>query len=714
MIAKIKDKAENMKNITNYKAIFVFSLIILIGVFVAPSFSFAAASFNTDPLDYPTLQVGNLTTSPGCASCWKTSGSANGGEYLSFLVYYHNTSNETANQTKIIANVPSGSYSSQTVSVSIVSQNSGTINGSVGISAPSNQSLTFVSNSVKWFPSRNSAAQPLLYGQSGNEIVSEGLNIGDIVSGWSSQGYVIFSVLVGAGGSGSSANAPIVATNPATSIGQNYATLNGTVNSNNSNTTVWFEYGPTTSLGSTAGYQNIGISNFTTNISAYLSNIQPNLNFYYRIAAQNSYGTSYGSIMNFMTGTGYNYNYYSSGYGGGATVTTYNATSIGSNFATLNASVSSNYSGTTVWFEYGTNTSLGYTTGYQNIGTGTGVNLTASLSNLQSNTTYYYRAATQNYTGTSYGNIVSFTTPGYGSGYNYYGASGNYPYVTTNNVSYVYQNSALFSGSVNPNNSLTTAWFEWGTTNSLGNKTAEQPMGQDAVSHEFSFAASGLQADTIYHYRAVARNSLGTNYGNILNFTTRANSYVPVSKETQITFIKKSEISADKNIILEPSISDDNPDPGEGVNYSIIYKNKSSHSISNVVLKIALPSETQYLGSTIQPALITADNNLVFNLGTIDTESQAAINIKIKIKDAAEKNNVLIFNALLEYNNYKGTFQSISAFITAIISGNSLTASLENILKSLFSNWAFDLLLGLIIGYGIYHFFIKSKETDLV
>jgi phosphodiesterase/alkaline phosphatase D-like protein len=74
----------------------------------------------------------------------------------------------------------------------------------------------------------------------------------------------------------------------------------GSAYANNDNSMkVWFEYGTSPSLGSVTQAQTFG-KNATP--SAQIYNLAPYTTYYYRLAAQNSYGTSYGSTYSFTSG----------------------------------------------------------------------------------------------------------------------------------------------------------------------------------------------------------------------------------------------------------------------------------------------------------------------------------------------------------------------------------------------------------------------------
>lgn len=99
-----------------------------------------------------------------------------------------------------------------------------------------------------------------------------------------------------------SSNPPTVTTNNATLISSTTALLNGTVNANESSTTVTFEYGTTTSYGTTVTATQspvTGASN--TSVSAFIQNLIPNSIYYFRVVGSNVGGTANGSNNFFRT-----------------------------------------------------------------------------------------------------------------------------------------------------------------------------------------------------------------------------------------------------------------------------------------------------------------------------------------------------------------------------------------------------------------------------
>jgi uncharacterized repeat protein (TIGR01451 family) len=69
--------------------------------------------------------------------------------------------------------------------------------------------------------------------------------------------------------------------------------------------------------------------------------------------------------------------------------------------------------------------------------------------------------------------------------------------------------------------SYTLAWFEYGKTKSYGQKTSEQNLTQTGL---YCTTISNLSPCTTYNYRAVAKNTAGTSYGENKTFTTTCDS----------------------------------------------------------------------------------------------------------------------------------------------------------------------------------------------
>ena len=94
---------------------------------------------------------------------------------------------------------------------------------------------------------------------------------------------------------------PSVSTGGASSITQSAATISGTVNPNGRSTTYYFQYGTTTSYGSTTASQRAGSGASTVNVSASLSGLTAGAAYHYRLYTNSGSGIAYGYDRTFTT-----------------------------------------------------------------------------------------------------------------------------------------------------------------------------------------------------------------------------------------------------------------------------------------------------------------------------------------------------------------------------------------------------------------------------
>jgi streptogramin lyase len=101
------------------------------------------------------------------------------------------------------------------------------------------------------------------------------------------------------------------------------------------------------------------------------------------------------------------------------------------------------------------------------------------------------------------------------------------PTVVTGSSSAVGTTSATVAGSVNPNGQATTYHFDYGTSTSYGAQAPPPPdpsAGSGTASQQVSANLTGLSPGTTYHYRLVAANASGTQYGSDQTFVTASQS----------------------------------------------------------------------------------------------------------------------------------------------------------------------------------------------
>jgi hypothetical protein len=193
---------------------------------------------------------------------------------------------------------------------------------------------------------------------------------------------------------------PVVTTNPASLIASFSATLNGSVDAHGLTTSVYFQYGTTTSYGLTTAPQSKN-GNSYQNVSANISGLSASTTYHFRLVATNGSGTVYGADQTFTTLSAT----------GPPVVITNPATSVTSSSATLNGTVDSHGLTTSVHFQYGTTSSYGLTTANQSFGGNTYQSVSANISGLSGSTTYHFRIVATNSAGITYGSDKTFTTP---------------------------------------------------------------------------------------------------------------------------------------------------------------------------------------------------------------------------------------------------------------------------------------------------------------
>lgn len=197
------------------------------------------------------------------------------------------------------------------------------------------------------------------------------------------------------------AAAPTVTTTTATSVTGVSAMLNGTVNPNGASTAVIFEYGLTTSYGSTkAATPSPVTGTAATSVAAALTDLLPNTTYHFRVKATNSVDTRLGIDQTFTTKAI------------APAASTSPATTVELTSAILNGMVNPNNSATTVEFEYGLTIFYGATnTASQSPLSGSGEQpVSVQITNLLPDTTYHFRVKATNSAGSTTGLDQSFIT----------------------------------------------------------------------------------------------------------------------------------------------------------------------------------------------------------------------------------------------------------------------------------------------------------------
>jgi hypothetical protein len=207
----------------------VFSFVL----FFTAQNAFASVSWNTASNDCRSIAVANYTTNTGIIDpCWPLSSvTASPSNSVNVRIYYHNTGNQPATNVRVLLNAPTINNATNTHSFTgqIISDQSSVSFGPVYINLTSAQKLSF--GSTRWYANQTQNQTGFLYGQDGSELISNGLQLGTIESGWPTQGSVVASFYVtnpAPTGSLTAANSSCVI-----SSGQSTCSINFSWNTNN-------------------------------------------------------------------------------------------------------------------------------------------------------------------------------------------------------------------------------------------------------------------------------------------------------------------------------------------------------------------------------------------------------------------------------------------------------------------------------------------------
>lgn len=123
------------------------------------------------------------------------------------------------------------------------------------------------------------------------------------------------------------------------------------------------------------------------------------------------------------------------------------------------------------------------------------------------------------------------------------------PDVSTGAAKSVSFASATLTGTVNPNGSDTSYYFQYGVTRSYGGQTAIADAGAGTRTVTISLPISGLQPITVYHYRLVAVNGAGASIGGDQTLLT---TKVPLSLQI---LVSPDPVVFGGNVVVQGTLS---------------------------------------------------------------------------------------------------------------------------------------------------------------
>ena len=309
------------------------------------------------------------------------------------------------------------------------------------------------------------------------------------------------------------------------------ASIAGTLTSNGAGTDGGFCVSASSALDDTSSLINceLGISDneatfadiaSASPLTGTLTGLQPLTTYWYQATAVNPVGTGLGAVYSFTT------------LPGAPIPVTLGATAVVSTAARLNGTVNPGGAVTTVKFNYGTYASAPTLDGNGKMVPPSGSLTTVTLGStipsdsstvsvyyditgLSGSNLYYFQIETTNSSGTSYGEMLTFSVSN--------------PFATTDSSELITSTTARLNGTgtkstaTNPTAEIclsTSAALD--VDGALGGCTSSAPVTMTNPTHALLFDVTGLAPGTVYYFQASATEVVGgtTNYGSVLTFTT--------------------------------------------------------------------------------------------------------------------------------------------------------------------------------------------------
>ena len=410
-----------------------------------------------------------------------------------------------------------------------------------------------------------------------------------------------------------------VSTSAVTNIGATTALLGGNISSDGYSAIT--ERGVCFGIGQnpTLSGSRLIIGSGTGSFSAGATILSPVTTYYARAYAINGIGTAYGAQITFTTLAL-----------SLPTVTTSSATSVGPTSVVLGGNVTSD--GNAYVTERGICYSLTQNPTTSNsklaIGIGTGA-FSNTISGLTELTTYYSRAYAINSQGTAYGAQITFITSQVGMAI-----------ITTTAAASVATTSAILGGNVTSdgNSTVTERGICYSTTQSP--TTSNTKVANGNGTGIFSGTITGLVNNTTYYVRAYAINSMGTAYGNEVNFKTTM-----VVSLASLTTNAPTSITINSAVVGGNVTSDGNATVTER---GICYGTSTSPTTSST--KLAIGAGTGTFSSTIT-GLLTNTTYYVraYAINSQGTAYGNEVNFKITIAalTTTAANSITVSGAIL-------------------------------------------------------------------
>jgi hypothetical protein len=217
------------------------------------------------------------------------------------------------------------------------------------------------------------------------------------------------------------------------------------------------------------------------------------------------------------------------------------------------------------------------------------------------------------------------------------------------------QSSARLNGIAVPNSTYsTTAWFEWGTSGSLGSRTNAQSVNNNSSTY-ISEGLNNLTPGAVYYYRTVVQNQNGTAYGDIVRLQTQKGTITPTPTPVKVItkVVNRDVVVARSNAsLLELRVENvyDRMCVGGEMDYTVSYKNISSQTLQNAVLRITHPKELTFINSS-RGDYEVVDRTVTIALGNIPAGGTGSLQVRARVNTSAVVGNLAVTTATVVYTN---------------------------------------------------------------
>ena len=311
---------------------------------------------------------------------------------------------------------------------------------------------------------------------------------------------------------------PLISSVSVSSITDSSVNINYTIDPNNAITSLQIIYGYAASQ-----------LTFTSNVQGYsgsvptvgfniLTNLFPNITYFYQVTATSANGTAIPSaVLSFTTLASPT----------PPIISAVSSTALATTTATINYSINANGSITTPVIKYGLSaTTLTQTQACNTVTGTTALAQTQTITGLTPSTTYFYRVEATNLSATATpSSILSFTT-----------LAPQVPVIIFVDSPTVLSTRATIYLDINTNGYDTTPVINYGLSSSALNQTFNCPILLAGTIGGQNHIINGLTPSTTYYYRVQASSIAGSAIPtSIRTFTTSAPSPVPIIQDVQAT-----------------------------------------------------------------------------------------------------------------------------------------------------------------------------------